>query len=185
MVCGACSGGGAEVCPRHGIEFLDYKCRYCCSVAVWFCFGTTHFCNKCHNIFDEMQAMADEGKFSIRDFLCRCLTEELTTWTVCKGASALPVWPVWSGASEGDAVRTRTPTPGRWEMFSLRLAVDLARICRHSDEGVCLVMSTGNETATICYLSVHVLVFHKRASVLNLGDENVKSEEPLARMWLP
>ena len=24
------------------------RCRYCCSVATFFCFGTTHFCNGCH-----------------------------------------------------------------------------------------------------------------------------------------
>lgn len=24
------------------------RCRFCCHPAVWFCFGTTHFCNACH-----------------------------------------------------------------------------------------------------------------------------------------
>ncbi|RWS22744.1 E3 ubiquitin-protein ligase MYCBP2-like isoform X8 [Leptotrombidium deliense] len=37
------------MCAKHGTDFLEYKCRYCCSVAVFFCFGTTHFCNACHN----------------------------------------------------------------------------------------------------------------------------------------
>jgi E3 ubiquitin-protein ligase MYCBP2 len=50
LVCGACVGGApASVCPKHGTDFLEYKCRYCCSVAVFFCFGTTHFCNPCHD----------------------------------------------------------------------------------------------------------------------------------------
>lgn len=37
LVCGGCSDiAGAPVCGRHGTEFLEYKCRYCCSVAVYF-----------------------------------------------------------------------------------------------------------------------------------------------------
>merc|ERR1711977_111241 len=49
LVCVGCSVPGGEICPRHGKEYLQFKCRYCCSVAVFFCFGTTHFCNECHN----------------------------------------------------------------------------------------------------------------------------------------
>jgi len=50
LVCGLCSNPGEMVtCNKHGDDYLEYKCRYCCSVAVWFCFGTTHFCNACHN----------------------------------------------------------------------------------------------------------------------------------------
>jgi hypothetical protein len=37
---GCSAGGAAEVCPKHGTDYLEHKCRYCCSVAVWFCFGT-------------------------------------------------------------------------------------------------------------------------------------------------
>jgi E3 ubiquitin-protein ligase MYCBP2 len=52
LVCGACSDvSRAQMCPKHGTDFLEYKCRYCCSVAVFFCFGTTHFCNPCHDDF--------------------------------------------------------------------------------------------------------------------------------------
>lgn len=33
LVCGACSDvAGARTCPKHGADFLEYKCRYCCSV---------------------------------------------------------------------------------------------------------------------------------------------------------
>lgn len=38
-----------KICPKHGSDFIEYKCRFCCSVAVFFCFGTTHFCNPCHD----------------------------------------------------------------------------------------------------------------------------------------
>lgn len=51
MVCSACcsSPGNVQVCNTHGTDFIEYKCRYCCSIAVFFCFGTTHFCNACHS----------------------------------------------------------------------------------------------------------------------------------------
>ena len=96
LICGQCQPlmGGATECEKHGRDYLEYKCRFCCSVrhylccsrtipallacvcaaapgrhvpvlyltclllcfsvapaqvAVWFCFGTTHFCDKCHS----------------------------------------------------------------------------------------------------------------------------------------
>ncbi|KAK2163193.1 hypothetical protein LSH36_84g08056 [Paralvinella palmiformis] len=58
LVCGACSDvSRAQMCPKHGTDFLEYKCRYCCSVAVFFCFGTTHFCNACHDDFQRVTSI--------------------------------------------------------------------------------------------------------------------------------
>ncbi|KAJ8737500.1 hypothetical protein PYW08_000095 [Mythimna loreyi] len=58
LVCGACSDvAGARTCPKHGADFLEYKCRYCCSVAVFFCFGTSHFCNSCHDDFQRVTSI--------------------------------------------------------------------------------------------------------------------------------
>ncbi|XP_053668136.1 E3 ubiquitin-protein ligase highwire [Anopheles marshallii] len=55
LVCGGCSDvSKAKMCPKHGMDFLEYKCRYCCSVAVFFCFGTTHFCDTCHDDFQRL-----------------------------------------------------------------------------------------------------------------------------------
>jgi len=55
LVCGACSDvTRAQICTKHGTDFLEYKCRYCCSVAVYFCFGTTHFCRTCHDDFQRI-----------------------------------------------------------------------------------------------------------------------------------
>eukprot|EP00094_Tigriopus_californicus_P010528 TCALIF_10156-PA protein Name:"Similar to MYCBP2 E3 ubiquitin-protein ligase MYCBP2 (Homo sapiens)" AED:0.02 eAED:0.04 QI:14/0.77/0.5/1/0.88/0.8/10/0/4914 len=55
LVCGGCSDvSQAQMCPKHGTDYLEYKCRYCCSVAVFFCFGTTHFCNACHDDFSRV-----------------------------------------------------------------------------------------------------------------------------------
>lgn len=51
LICGSCSSqGGKGDCLKHGSTYVEYKCRFCCNVACWFCWGTTHFCNDCHNI---------------------------------------------------------------------------------------------------------------------------------------
>lgn len=26
-----------DKCPKHGVDFIDFKCRHCCSIALWFC----------------------------------------------------------------------------------------------------------------------------------------------------
>nr|CAB3264102.1 E3 ubiquitin-protein ligase MYCBP2 [Phallusia mammillata] len=58
LICGACSDVScAQICPKHGTDFLEYKCRYCCSVAVYFCFGTTHFCQPCHDDFQRITGL--------------------------------------------------------------------------------------------------------------------------------
>lgn len=50
LVCAECSDVGIalETCKTHGKEFIEFKCRFCCSVATWFCWGSTHFCDPCH-----------------------------------------------------------------------------------------------------------------------------------------
>ena len=52
LVCGKCAavsvGGGIKNCKIHGMEFIEYKCKFCCSIAQWFCWGNTHFCEACH-----------------------------------------------------------------------------------------------------------------------------------------
>ena len=39
---------GKTECPKHGKDFIEYKCRFCCKIASWFCWSTTHFCEDCH-----------------------------------------------------------------------------------------------------------------------------------------
>jgi hypothetical protein len=35
LVCGGCSPWSGEIdCPKHGKDFIEFKCRFCCSVAV-------------------------------------------------------------------------------------------------------------------------------------------------------
>lgn len=63
LICGSCSDvAQAQICPKHGTDFLEYKCRFCCSVAVYFCFGSTHFCNSCHEDFQRLVSTKDHPK---------------------------------------------------------------------------------------------------------------------------
>ena len=39
---------GKTNCDKHGKDFIEYKCKFCCKIASWFCWGTTHFCEDCH-----------------------------------------------------------------------------------------------------------------------------------------
>jgi hypothetical protein len=52
LICGAHANiagvAGKTECEKHGKEFIEYKCKYCCNIASWFCWGTTHFCEDCH-----------------------------------------------------------------------------------------------------------------------------------------
>lgn len=42
-------GAGLEECDKHGKDQIDWKCMFCCSVALFHCFGTHYFCNDCHD----------------------------------------------------------------------------------------------------------------------------------------
>lgn len=49
LVCGGCaSGPNTQSCKIHGKQYITFKCKFCCTVATWFCWGNTHFCDKCH-----------------------------------------------------------------------------------------------------------------------------------------
>lgn len=49
LICGSCSAAlSGDNCPKHGVDAIEWKCKYCCSVASWFCWGTTHMCDPCH-----------------------------------------------------------------------------------------------------------------------------------------
>ena len=52
LVCPKCSaesvGAGVKNCVKHGADYIDFKCRFCCAVALWFCHGNTHYCDPCH-----------------------------------------------------------------------------------------------------------------------------------------
>ena len=49
LMCGSCSMIGVEQCKKHGKDFIEFKCKFCCTIAQWFCWGKTHFCDSCHS----------------------------------------------------------------------------------------------------------------------------------------
>lgn len=50
LICGGCvSGSDTLSCKLHGKEYIDYKCKFCCGIANYFCWGSTHFCESCHS----------------------------------------------------------------------------------------------------------------------------------------
>lgn len=80
LVCGKCAavavGGGEKTCKKHGTDFIEFKCKFCCSIAQWFCWGNTHFCEPCHK------------KQCAGDYVSRKKREELPQ---CPGASKCPL----------------------------------------------------------------------------------------------
>lgn len=52
LICGSCGAldgvAGVSDCSKHGKEYIEYKCKFCCEISSWFCWGTTHFCESCH-----------------------------------------------------------------------------------------------------------------------------------------
>ena len=43
-------GYGQDMCTTHGNEFVDWKCMFCCAVALFACAGGTGmYCTPCHN----------------------------------------------------------------------------------------------------------------------------------------
>jgi hypothetical protein len=54
LLCKHCTtealGFGKSMCDKHGNEFVDWKCMFCCSIALFYCAGGTgHYCTPCHN----------------------------------------------------------------------------------------------------------------------------------------
>ena len=63
LVCAACLPHAADAdCPKHGREYIVHKCKYCCAEALYFCFGTTHFCERCHDDPSKMQELEASGR---------------------------------------------------------------------------------------------------------------------------
>ena len=128
LVCGGCSDvsqvscmmvifdvyeehSQAQMCPKHGTDYLEYKCRYCCSVAVFFCFGTTHFCTPCH---DDFQRVANIPKAE----LPQCpVAPKVKTWL-----KETPMLNVFSGCAPGGGrVSSAREAPSDWRGVCPRL----------------------------------------------------------------
>ena len=62
FVCSPCSGIGQEKCKIHGKDYMVYKCKFCCNVATYFCWGNTHFCIDCHKKQENHDFMTTKSK---------------------------------------------------------------------------------------------------------------------------
>ena len=62
FVCSPCSGIGQEKCKIHGKDYMVHKCKFCCSVATYFCWGNTHFCLDCHKRQENHDFMTTKPK---------------------------------------------------------------------------------------------------------------------------
>ena len=49
LVCAKCAVANVQTCDKHGTDWIQFKCRYCCSLATFFCWKKVHFCSACHN----------------------------------------------------------------------------------------------------------------------------------------
>ncbi|KAJ8975748.1 hypothetical protein NQ317_015370 [Molorchus minor] len=59
LVCGACSDvARAQMCPKHGTDFFRIQMSLLLLHCRLFCFGTTHFCNPCHDDFQRVTNLA-------------------------------------------------------------------------------------------------------------------------------
>ncbi|KAJ7534242.1 hypothetical protein O6H91_13G085400 [Diphasiastrum complanatum] len=56
LMCGSCSAGVKHFCKNgHGKEYLEFKCQFCCSPAMYICYGGVNFCENCHLIRPDLQ----------------------------------------------------------------------------------------------------------------------------------
>jgi E3 ubiquitin-protein ligase MYCBP2 len=47
LICPGCNPHAGDMdCPKHGKDYIEFKCKFCCGTAVFFCWGTTHFCSE-------------------------------------------------------------------------------------------------------------------------------------------
>jgi E3 ubiquitin-protein ligase MYCBP2 len=67
---------GQTECKTHGKDYIDYKCKFCCKIANWFCWGSTHFCEDCHS------------RQCKGDYVSKYTKEQLPK---CGGASSCPL----------------------------------------------------------------------------------------------
>ena len=76
LICGAHANiagvAGKTSCEKHGKDFIEYKCKFCCNIASWFCWGNTHFCEDCH----ARQCKGDYVSKYTKDKLPKCIGDK-------------------------------------------------------------------------------------------------------------
>eukprot|EP00455_Lapot_gusevi_P048814 TRINITY_DN6810_c0_g1_i4.p1 TRINITY_DN6810_c0_g1~~TRINITY_DN6810_c0_g1_i4.p1 ORF type:complete len:216 (+),score=47.06 TRINITY_DN6810_c0_g1_i4:33-650(+) len=66
--CSDCSLVSQETCATHGTEWLSFKCRFCCQLAVWHCWDLVHFCEPCHNNWTNLVAYRGDNVKKLWEF---------------------------------------------------------------------------------------------------------------------
>ena len=59
---------GKNNCIKHGKDFIEYKCKFCCKIAAFFCWGSTHFCEDCY----KRQSMGEYLSKYTKEKLSKC-----------------------------------------------------------------------------------------------------------------
>ncbi|KAN0033561.1 hypothetical protein ACTFIV_000022 [Dictyostelium citrinum] len=84
LVCGGCSSSGNENCKIHGKEFIEYKCKYCCRISTFFCWGNSHFCVECHR---NVNHVAQVPKSQLPQCKCEGGEKHISGEEFCYGCS--------------------------------------------------------------------------------------------------
>ena len=63
-------GGGTTICDKHGTSQIDWKCMYCCSPALFKCFGTHYFCNRCHDQYNSTPCRTSNKLYDCHGINC-------------------------------------------------------------------------------------------------------------------
>eukprot|EP01084_Bolivina_argentea_P250100 418904_1 len=123
LICGKCQKiESIDECKEHGEEYLAYKCRYCCTMSVFHCWGKVHFCRNCHQ----------PG-----------IWDKLSTYSTGKNKKALEDYPQCDGIKKQIAAIMKQPQWHKWnrdrkdaELHKIRAMPELCPLgCKHPPNG--------------------------------------------------
>lgn len=123
LICGKCQKiDSVDECKEHGEEYLAYKCRYCCTMSVFHCWGKVHFCRNCHQpgVWDKLSTYSTgKNKKALEDYpQCDGLRQQINA--LMKN----PMWHKWSRERKDE------------EIYKLRALPELCPLeCKHPPNG--------------------------------------------------
>ena len=87
LVCGGCSPWSGDIdCPKHGKDFIEFKCRFCCSVAVRGCPSPLGSVPTCVCVV----SLPVHHPVGVLTLPCACVCACVTVFARCGSASAPP-----------------------------------------------------------------------------------------------
>ena len=110
LICNECQHiDSVDECKKHGPEYLAYKCRYCCTMGVFHCWGKVHFCRSCHQpgVWDKLSTYSTgKNKKNIIDYpQCESVKAEL------KKLMKNPLWSKWNEAKRDEEMKKIRANP--------------------------------------------------------------------------